>query len=247
MILPGDDDEIVLVSDSQDREVCYGRVEHARVLAHQVPCPSGKAVYLSKGDWPAIKLQLKRLPGKDNIVRVIDAMGKDFGNVDLRTAYALTRIIDSKNLKFRTQARLNMRKRKPDDYPGKECSEYFEMTLNLYGPKSKAVMVGRLLSQKQTWLRTPVMSDAGIEICNPHQPAVASPKTCYGHAGSSSGGPGAGYVTRTVEEIRSDVIGMFDSLEKSENMPEMDPDARVSTKLLSHQKQGLVSSTYALI
>ena len=48
-----------------------------------------------------------------------------------------------------------------------------------------------------------------------------------------------GYATRTTEEVRSDVIGMFDSLEKSKDLPETDADSRIVTPLMSHQKQGL--------
>lgn len=240
----GDDEEVVMISDSQEREVCYGRLDNTKVQAHQVPFPSGKAVYLSKSDWPSMKLQLKRLPGKDNIIRVIDPMGKDFGNVDLRTSLGLARIMDSRNPKFRTQARLIMRKKKPEEYPGKECSEYFEMQINLYGPKSKAIVIGRHLSQRQIWLRTPISSDPGIEILNPHAVANAVPRTSNGSSNASYGtNSGAGYVTRTVEEIRSDVLGMFDSLENSETMPEQEPDPRITTALLCHQKQALYFMT----
>ena len=232
-----DEEDVVLISDSRQKEVCYGRLDGTKVHAHCLPCPSGKATFLSKSQWPPMKLKLKRLPGKDNIIRVLDPLDKDFGNVDVRTALGLARIMDSKNPKFRTQARLNTRPRKPDEYPEKECSEYFDMTINLYGPKDKASAMGKFLSQKNIWLRTPFMVDAGIEIDNPHAPVIAAPRTSLG-TGTSTGS-GYGYVTRTVEEVRSDVIGMFDSLEKSENLPEMDADPRITTELLSHQKQGL--------
>src|SRR5271168_1778861 len=36
---------------------------------------------------------------------------------------------------------------------------------------------------------------------------------------------------------------MFDSLERSENLPEMEPDPRITTDLLRHQKQGLYFMT----
>ncbi len=240
-----DDDEIVIVSDSQEREVCYGRIGDTKVQAHQLPTPSGKAMYLSKGQWPAMKLLLRRHPGKDYIIRVIDPMGKDVGNVDIRTSQALSKIMDSRNPKFRTQARLNARVRKNGDYPGKECSEYFDMTVNLYGPRHKAVVMGRFLSQKNIWLRQPFMVDAGIEIFNPHQPAIAPPRTVNGigaHA-SSATGPGTGYVSRTNEEITREVTGLFDSLQQTEHLPEMDADPRIITELLSHQKQGLYFMT----
>ena len=238
----GDDEDVVLVCDSADKEVCYGRLDHAKVQAHLVPNPSSKSTLLGRNDWPAMKIKLHRFPGKDNIIRVVDPTGKDFGNVDVRTSLGLARIMDSKNPRFRTQARLNLRRRKPDEYPGKECSEYLDMILNLYGPKSSAVRIGKFLSQKQLYLRAPFSVDTGIEVVNPHAPVIA-PRTSL--PGMSAGlVTTAGYVSRTVEEIRSDVIGMFDSLEKSDNLPEMEPDPKIITPLLSHQKQGLYFMTH---
>ena len=236
----GDDEEVTLVSDTQQKEVCYGRLGETKVNTHQLPTPSGKAMYLSKAQWPAMKLQLRRHPGKDLIIRVIDPMGKDFGSVDVKTALALSRIMDSRHPKFRTQARLNSRNRRNDDYPGKACSEFLDMTINLYGPKDKAATMGKFLSQKNIWLRQPFMVDTGIEVINPHQPAIAPPKTSHSAIhGSSTAGTVTGYVSRTTEEIRNEVTGMFDALEQSENLPEIDADPRVMTELLPHQKQGL--------
>ena len=114
------------------------------------------------------------------------------------------------------------------------------MTINLYGPRNKAISLGRYLSQRNIWLKTPFMVDANVEVVNPHVPTNTAQRTSLnGGTNSSSSAPGSGYVTRTVEEVRNDVIGMFDSLEQSENLPEMDPGPQVTTKLLSHQKQGL--------
>lgn len=235
-----------MISDTHEREVCYGRLSDTKMQAHQLPTPSGKAMWLSKGQWPAMKLVLRRHPGKDLIIRVIDPTGKDVGNVDIRTSQALSRIMDSRNPKFRTQARLNARNRKPDDYPGKECSEYLDMTINLYGPRNKAASMGKFLSQKNMWLRQPFMVDTGIEIFNPHQPAVAPPRTTGSGTNAHSSlatGPGTGYVSRTNEEITREVTGLFDSLQQTEYLPELDPDPRVVTELLGHQKQGLYFMT----
>ena len=233
-----EEEELVVIGDSQEKEVCYGRLQHTKVQAHQLPCPSGKAVYISKGDWPAMKLQLKRFPGKDNIIRVIDPIGKDFGNVDLKTSLALARVMDSKNPCFRTQARIPMRKRQSGDYPGKECSEYFDITINLYGPKIKAQPLGRFLRQRSVFLGPPFMVDNGIEVVNPHQPADTPTKTSFGGT-QSVHRIAPGYVVRSAEEIHNDIIGMFDSLEQSESLPEKEADPRIITPLLTHQKQGL--------
>lgn len=242
--LTADDDEVeevMIVGESQDKEVCYGRIEKAKVQAHAIPSPSPKTPILSHSLWPSIKLSLVRHPGKDNIIRVLDPTGFDFGNIDIRTSLALARLMDSKSPKFRTQARLIPRKRGLTEVPRKEISDYFDVNINLYGPKKSAIAVGRWLGQRQVWLRTPMNADGGIEIFNPHAPSDISPNRASGSGTKSSisAGTGSGYFVRTTEEIRSDVMGMFDSLERSEDIPEMEPDPLVLTPLLSHQKQAL--------
>ncbi|MCJ1413955.1 hypothetical protein MMC32_000280 [Xylographa parallela] len=233
-----DDEDVTIVENANDREVCYGRIDNAKVQAHLVPTPNPKATYLSKTDWPSIKLHLHRYPGKNMIIRVIDPAGKDFGNIDVRTSLGLSPVMDSKFSNIRIQARLDPRKKKPNEFPGQFCSEYYNATINLYGPRSSVSGIGKFLSQKQVFLRPPFGSDKGIEVCNPH--VIKNPALQRATLNGSAGGAvSAGYVTRTVEEIRHDVVGMFDSLEKSENLPEMEPDSRITTPLLSHQKQGL--------
>ncbi|KAL8847504.1 MAG: hypothetical protein Q9221_007459 [Calogaya cf. arnoldii] len=237
----GDDEEdLVMISDSQDKEVCYGRIEKTKVNAHQIPDPGIKANYLSKSEWPTMKLQFKRFPGNDNIIRVLDPSGKDFGNVDVKTSLGLAPLLDSKNPKYSAQARLMARKRKLDSpspqYPSAPCSEYLDLIVNLYGPKSKAEAIGKFLKTKSLKFLTPFSVDSGKEICNPHAPTTTRsdnlPRTSY-HA------PTAGFVTRTTEEIRSDVLGMFDNLQQSETLPEMEAQALIITPLLTHQKQAL--------
>lgn len=186
-----------------------------------------------------MKLQLRRVPGATHIITVSDPCDHDIGNVDVRTALGLAPLMDGRAIKIRVQARLNTRRKKPFEHPGGVCSEHLEMTVNLYGQKKHAAGIGKFLGQRQIWLRQPFAVDVGVEICNPHaaktNPALQRP----GLSSMSRMVPTAGYVTRTVEEIRNDVIGMFDSLPKSENLPEMDADPAIITPLLSHQKQGL--------
>ena len=148
--------------------------------------------------------------------------------------------MDSKNPKFRIQARLNSRRRKPNEYPRAEVSDYYEVNINVYGPKNFAEGVGKLLSKRQIWLRSPFMSDSGIEIYNPQQPSSLAPKSVQRTGTSTtSRSTDTGYVMRTTEEIRNDVVGMFNSLRRADDMPEMDADPRVVTPLLTHQKQAL--------
>lgn len=148
--------------------------------------------------------------------------------------------MDSKQPKFRTQARLVARRRKFEDIPRREVSEYYDITINLYGPKKDAQRIGKFLSQKQIYLRTPISSDNGIEIFNPQEPMSLAPRTIRNVTSSTlHSGTSTGYVVRTQEEIRCDVVGMFDSLERSEDMPEKEQDPSIITPLLTHQKQAL--------
>lgn len=181
-------------------------------------------------------IALKRLPGKDNIIRVEDPTGKDFGNIDVKTATGLSRILDIKALKVRAQARLVGRTKKQTEYPGQPCSLYLDATINLYGPKSRVGAVGTWLSQRQIFLRDPTDYERAYELCNPHapKPGPALPRTSGAMQPRE-----VGYSYRTVEETRSEVLSMFDSLQKSENLAELEPDERITTELLTHQKQGL--------
>lgn len=236
--IDNDEDDVVISVANDDKTVCYGRIDNTKVQAHCIPNPGTKATFLNKADWPSMKLNLHAFPGKNNnIIRVTDPVGIDFGNIDVRTALGLSHILSVKTPKYKAQARLLPRKRKPDEIPGSPCSEYFNITINLYGPKSKATSIGKFLSQKQLYLRAPYLVDVGCEVYNPHQPkteAILRTAMLGRPSGSSPG-----YVSRTTEEIRNDVLGMFDSLEKSENLPEMEPNPLIVTKLLRHQKQGL--------
>ena len=231
----GDDDEVIVIPP-EDKTVCYGRLDKTKVQAHMIPNPSLKVTFYGKAWWPPMTIALKRLPGKDNIIRVVDPTGKDFGNIDVKTALGLARILDTPKPKFRAQARLSGRAKKPTEYPGQPCSSYLDATINLYGPKSQVKMIGAWLSQRQMFLRDPLDYERSYELCNPHalKPGPVLPRTS-GAVHSRE----TGYVYRTVEETRSEVLGMFDSLQKSENLPELEPDERITTNLLMHQKQGL--------
>ncbi|KAI9718546.1 MAG: hypothetical protein M1812_003997 [Candelaria pacifica] len=233
-----DDEEVVVVSDSGNKVVCFGRIEGARVQAHKVPSPNPNAKSLSKTTWPMIKVELKHLHANNHIISVTDPCGNDFGNVDIRTAQALVPLMNSKSASIRFQARVPPRPKHGLETAGVPMSGSFELNINVYGKQKQGVAIGRLFSQKQVWLRTPLLVDSGIEICNPHAPKVGTIPKNAPSTGTSSG-VNAGFVSRTVEEIRNDVMGMFDSLEKSDVLPEMEPDPRITTPLLTHQKQGL--------
>ena len=114
--------------------MCYGDSETNKVHINRRTLV--EAVYISKGDWPAMRLQLKCFPGKTTLSA--SSVGSDFCNVDLKTSLALTKTTDSKNPRFRTQARIPIGKSQPKEHLGKEYSEYFNSTVTSHGPKLNA-------------------------------------------------------------------------------------------------------------
>lgn len=235
------DDEVEIVNDPGDQEVCFGRIEGAEISAFKVPTPRPGAVAVSSGFWPQVKIHLRRRLGeRSNIIHAVDSTREIIGCVDVNTAIGLVPLLDSK-FGIRTVSRILTRARKEGDpSPGAQVSCRYGLDLNLYGPKKYAIQIGRHLSQKQLWLRTPLFVEAGISLYNPH--TVERPQQLASRPTAAYGGRPQGPV-RTTEEIRNDVLGMFDSLERSENLPDLEPDSRITTDLLRHQKQGLYFMT----
>lgn len=231
----------MVIRDLEDKEVCYGRIEGAEINAHKVPTPKPGIRAISDGMWPQVKIVLRRRLGDANfIIHAVDSTRGIIGCLDVHNSIGLAPILDSK-FGIRTSCRILSRPKRADEPPpGSDISERYKLDLTLYGPKKHALQVGRHLSHKNVWLRNPLMLEVGIQLYNPHEiqkPVNPAPRG-LGSYGSRIQGP-----VRTTEEIRNDVLGMFDNLERSENLKELDPDPRITTQLLRHQKQGLYFMT----
>ena len=133
---PDDDDDDDVVFTGQNnlsmQEVCYGHLV-ATVAAHLLPKPKIKSVFVMKDEWPSIKCTLRREPGKDKKIKVMDPFETYFGNIDAELSEVLAPAMDAfENL--RTQPRVLNRRKKRDSWPGQPCSERIKMTINIYGP-----------------------------------------------------------------------------------------------------------------
>ncbi|KXJ92279.1 SNF2 family N-terminal domain-domain-containing protein [Microdochium bolleyi] len=232
--------EIIEIKEARDEEICYGMIQGARLNCHTVPRPKpGQFSLNSSYYWPIVKIMLKRNPGEPSLtINAMDYTRNIVGTVDPTTSSGLAALLDSDLLKLRTDCRLPTRKKEPGEQAGEPTSMSYSLDLMIYGPRKKAKAVGRHLSHKNIWLRNPPRVDAGIKFENPQTmdmprpPNVAKDRNTI----STSSMP---TVMRTVEEIRSEVMGVFDSLTKSEDLPEMEAGPLVLTELLKHQKQGL--------
>lgn len=233
------DDDVVLLSEKHQplQEVCYGLLD-AKVHAHKIPKPLKSSVAgVTQGSWPAMTCRLIRDPSQDMIIKAIDPSDIEFGRLAPDIAKALAPIMDSLGSSLRTQARLMMRKKGPNDWPGLDCSETMGMIINLYGPRKEVERVGRYLGQHNLWLRPPSMADKGVPVVNPH---TKKHEAAAAKGFSLTGNTHINNCARTHEEAVNAVSKLFDSVaSNAKALPASDPPPTVTTALLEHQRQAL--------
>ncbi|KAE8372680.1 SNF2 family N-terminal domain-containing protein [Aspergillus bertholletiae] len=239
------DDDDLQVTGSNNlsiQRVCYGKLENAMVQAMIVPKPAAQTIFGdSAHDWPSIKLGVHRQTAQgNNRIEVSDPHGKIFGAVDAKTAAVIAPLLDSPALKVDVTARLDVRRRLTNEWPWAPCSALYRASINLYGLRKDAELVGKHLGQNNVWLGTPFSVEQGVPVFNPHAErrraqAAASLLPNAAARGRST----VNYEVRTAEEVNDAVMKMFDQLQSAENIPELESPSLLSTPLLRHQKQAL--------
>lgn len=239
---PSNDDDDLQVTGFKNlsaQKVCYGKLENAMIQAFLVPKPGAKSIFGdSMHDWPSLKLGVHRQPGPGSKIEVSDPHGKVFGAVDAKTAMVIVPLLDSPALRVEITARLDVRKRLPEEWPWTNCSAFYRASINLYGLRKDAELVGKHLGQHNVWLGTPISVEQGIPVFNPHAELRHAQKS-FSPAANPRARLGVNYEVRTAEEVNDAVMKMFDQLKSAENIPEMEPSPVVLTPLLRHQKQAL--------
>ncbi|KAI0132362.1 SNF2 family domain-containing protein [Xylariales sp. AK1849] len=240
-----DDSDVVDVEEVGKQEICYGLLQGARINCDIVPSPKPGQRSLSDSYWPQVKIMLYRKHGEaTSTILAKDYTRQVVGRLDSHTANGLASLLDAPLLYLRTDCKIPSRLKKPGEQVGQQISEALHFDLILYGPRKSGRHVAKHLLNRGLHLGHPTRVDPGIKYDNPQrntQPqAQAVVKAHFVSAPNSSAYP---QVQRTVEEIRNEVMGVFDSLTKSEDLPQMEPDARITTELLQHQKQGLYFMT----
>ncbi|PTB70602.1 hypothetical protein BBK36DRAFT_1107117 [Trichoderma citrinoviride] len=192
---------------------------------------------------PSIKVILRRMADDDSYrIPVCDHTREIIGQVDYSASRALAPLLDF-NIRVRTDCRIPPQPIAPGQEPGQAVSRSYLLDIVLYGPFKYARNVGAILERNQVPLHQPYIIQRGIRLCNPHTPDYArAMKKQPSRAGAGREGDrsrSANFTPRTVEEVRSEVMGVFDSLTRSDELPTMDPPSSILTPLLTHQKQGL--------
>ncbi|EMD62368.1 hypothetical protein GGP41_002105 [Bipolaris sorokiniana] len=245
LTMSDDEDEVQIIQDNSNDEVCIGKLKHTYIQAHLVPFPDPKKFVGNHGGQSRIKVAFRRAGNKGNhIIMVLDGMGKEFGRVDMKTAQGLTPLIDSANVSgLKWMAWTEPRRKLPNEGPpGSSTSALITMTLQLYCPRKNADNIGKFLKGKNLILERPVFELARHDYYNP-QTKEGFQKSQASQPGFEAPAPYAAmnnYVVRSVDEIRQEVDDVFDTVvSSSEAVPMRNPSPLIKTELYPHQKQAL--------
>ncbi|KAF4774190.1 SNF2 family domain-containing protein [Colletotrichum scovillei] len=244
-------DDVVMVEDPATEEVCYGMLT-GFLDCHKVPSAKPGTQSIFGADFmPPVKIVLKRIIGDSTKkIQAYDYTRDIIGNVDANTANALVPLLDS-NVRLRTDCKIPARRKQADEHPGQAISRSYPVEMTLYGQYRFVKAVGKHFERFKIVLRHPNRVDKGVRYENVHTDNKPNPapgaRNLAGALAQYNNHSSSTYYTnptpRTVEEIRSDVMGVFDSMGKTDELPEMDPAPIITTELLKHQKQGLYFMT----
>ncbi|KAF4513512.1 hypothetical protein G6O67_000776 [Ophiocordyceps sinensis] len=232
-----DEEEVAIINDPKDEEVCYGMVKSS-LNCSKVPSPKpGTQSLWGPGYHPAIKIMLKRQVGDTSLkIHASDHTREIIGAVEPKSAVAFCPLLDT-NIGLRTECRIPPQHKMPGEEPGQPTSRAYVLDVFMYGTIRYAKSVGALLQKHNLKLLAPYIVQKGIRVYNPHNVEFRPPPPKTYPADSQ--GSLASAANRTVEEIRSEVMGVFDSLKRNDDLASMEPDPCVTTPLLKHQSQGL--------
>ena len=221
-------------------------------MMHTVPFPDAKKYVGNHGALGRIKVNFRRAGQKSDLaILVTDAMGKEFGRVDKKTAQALAPLMDAAaSSGMRWTAWTDPRKRQGNEptTPGLAHHTLISMTLQLYCPRKNSHGIGLYLKNKNVKLTRPTWELQKFDYFNPQtqeaatkvqmeHPMAGHHTNLYTH---SSAMPTSNYVLRSVNEIREDVQNVFDTvIGSSEVVPVREPSTHIKTGLYPHQKQAL--------
>jgi hypothetical protein len=247
-----EDKEILVVKDNSSQLICIGRIKQVYVQSHMVPHPDPTKYRGNSGSQARIKVAFRRGGSQKstNIILVTDPTNREFGRVDMKTAQGLAPLMDSaKQNGLMWIALTEPRRKQPGEGPpGSALSTLIALTLQLYCPRRVAHDLGRYLKGKNIALGDPVVELQKYDYYNPQTAASFNTQEAMqpdfeipsngGYSGSRYASNNS-FVLRSVDEVRSDVLNMFDAIVNLKDIPERDTPRMLKTQLMKHQRQAL--------
>ncbi|KAL1912235.1 hypothetical protein Sste5344_002068 [Sporothrix stenoceras] len=248
--LTADGPDVQHIHADNYEEVCFGAVLGVSFDCHQVPAPKpGSQAMGGPAYWPPVKIVLRRkVDEKRHIVDVCDHTRQVVGSLDHKASECFVPLMDIPKVHLRTDAKIPVRRKNEDEVVGQPISRSFKIELVLYGAPTFGKAIGKRLAKHGFKLAKPTRHDANVRLAIPQQ----DPQTLTNgdvkpmRPASTAATYGSALVpaVRTMEEVRSEVLNVFDSMANAEDLPEMDPNPIVTTQMLRHQKQGLYFMTH---
>ncbi|KAF1942220.1 hypothetical protein EJ02DRAFT_345944 [Clathrospora elynae] len=248
LTMSDDDDDVQVIADNRNEDVCIGKLKNTYIQAHRVPFPDPKKYTGNHGAQGRIRVGFRRSGGQNNLtIMVIDGMSKEFGRIDMKTAQGLAPLMDSANTNgLKWMAWTDPRRKQPNEgHSGTNISALVGMTLQLYCPRRMADSIGRTLKVKNLLLEIPLFELARHDYYNPQTFQFMS-KTQGSNFQSAMANQYAfgavqnNFIVRSVDGIRADVEDVFDTVvSTSEEVPTREPSSLIKTELYPHQKQAL--------
>ncbi|KJR82311.1 SNF2 family DNA-dependent ATPase [Sporothrix schenckii 1099-18] len=230
-------------------EVCFGAVLGVTFDCHQVPAPKpGTQAMGGPAYWPTVKIVLRRkVNEKSHVIDVCDHTRQVVGSLDRKAAECFVPLMDIAKVHLRTDAKIPVRRKNEDEVVGQPVSRSYKIDLVLYGAPSFGKAIGKRLAKFGFKLVKPVRYDANVRLAIPQQDPnmLANGDAKPMHAAGLPSHAAQQYAStmnstaRTMEEVRSEVLHVFDSMANAEDLPETEPSPSVTTQMLRHQKQGL--------
>ncbi|KAL5432753.1 hypothetical protein PMIN06_004428 [Paraphaeosphaeria minitans] len=238
-----EDDGVKVVQDNSNEVICIGKVRSVYIQAHRVPFPDPKKHQGNYGQQSRIKISFRRAGGDRNnsVIMTVDPTEREFGRIDFKTAPCIAPLMDnSKTTGMKWSAWTDPRRKTTNEGPpGSAMSALLNMTFQLYCPRKFAFTLGNHLAKCKVYLDDPAFETDRCDYFNPQtkncwtkeaaqRPTFEAPRSSY-----------PAYVLRSVDEIRTDVQNMFDTIGNVEELPLREPSSLVQTPLYKHQKQAL--------
>ncbi|KAF2279431.1 SNF2 family helicase/ATPase-like protein [Westerdykella ornata] len=244
-----DESDVQVVKDNGKEIICIGKVKQAYVQCHTVPNPDPQKYKGNSGSQGRIKVTLRRggIDKKTLLIMVVDPTGKEFGRIDYRTAKALAPLLDGARqtgLKWISSTDPR-RKLQGEGPPGSPTQALISITLQLYCPRMISSSIGRFMKAQAVYLGDPILEIDKYDYYNPQNANsysvkdILQPNNVHATYARQAQSYVANYTVRSVEEIRNDVLGVFDKITKQEDIPRRSQPALITTKLLKHQEQAL--------
>jgi hypothetical protein len=228
-----DDDDVIMTGTRQINvpqtvhraEVCYGMVKMGTVnsTGTHIPVfpPNGKGI-------PMLLRFSRSVDNQSPLIYAYDYRGVQFGHIDAITSHGLVELMDLNVV--RIQIYLFPIQQQATASMG---FAQYPIFFTVFGAEEEGRKAATLLNRKNMWFTRPFPGFyGGFPYMNPQgsvRQNIPKPRPQNNFS----------FVSRTAEEIRTDVNTVFLGLGKAEDLPEMEPSSVIITPLLKHQKQGL--------